>query len=83
MLTGQQMRAARAALGWSAQRLADEAKISMKTVIRLESVNGVPNSRSETLLELQRVLEAAGVEFVGTPSDRPGLRLGPPRSKSE
>ena len=37
MLTGSQIRAARAALGWSATRLADAAGVAMKTVARLRA----------------------------------------------
>ena len=57
MLTGAQIRSARAAVGWSAQELADRAGVSMKTVMRLESANGVPPSRSDTLNEIQVALE--------------------------
>ena len=75
MLTGMQIRSARAALGWSAQELATKAGVSMKTIMRLESVDGVPQSRSETLLEIQSAFEAAGIEFIGSPNDRPGIRF--------
>ena len=75
MLTGLQIRAARAALGWSATALAEEAGVAMKTIARFEQVDGVPPSRSATLARIQRVLEAAGVEFIGTPEDGPGIRL--------
>jgi len=35
----------------------------------------VPPSRSGTLFEVQKALEAAGVEFIGSPNDRPGIRV--------
>jgi transcriptional regulator with XRE-family HTH domain len=75
MLTGLQIRAARAALGWSAAALAEKAGVALKTIARLENVDGVPPSRSSTLADIQRELEAAGVEFIGTPEDGPGIRL--------
>lgn len=75
MLTGAQIRSARTALGWSAQELADRAGVSMKTVMRLESANGVPPSRSDTLNEIQLALESAGIEFIGSPADGPGIRI--------
>jgi transcriptional regulator with XRE-family HTH domain len=75
MLTGLQIRAARAALGWSAVVLAEKAGVAMKTIARFEQVDGVPPSRSSTLLDVQKALEAAGVEFIGTPEDGPGIRL--------
>ena len=75
MLTGGQIRAARAALRWSAQELADAAKVGVQTIKRFEAVDGVPPSRSSTLLDVQHALEAAGIEFIGTPDDGPGIRL--------
>ena len=36
---------------------------------------GVPPSRSSSLAAIQRALEAAGIEFIGTPTDAPGIRL--------
>jgi transcriptional regulator with XRE-family HTH domain len=75
MITGLQIRAARAALGWSATALAENAGIAMKTIARLEQVDGVPPGRATTLAEVQKTLEAAGVEFIGTPDSGPGIRL--------
>jgi transcriptional regulator with XRE-family HTH domain len=75
MLTGSQIRAARAALGWSATELAQRSKIASKTIARFETVDGVPPSRSSTLMDVQAALEAGGIEFIGTPDDRPGIRL--------
>ena len=45
------------------------------TIQRLEQYDGVPPSRSQTLDALQKVLEVAGVEFIGTPDQAPGVRL--------
>ena len=78
MLTGAQIRSARAALGWSAQDLAVKAGVATKTIMRLESVDGIPQSRTGTLLEIKAVFESAGIEFIGTPSDRPGIRFSLP-----
>ena len=79
MITGLQIRAARAALGWSATELAKRSNIAMKTVARLEQTDGVPASHSSTLIEIQKTLEAAGIEFIGTPEEGPGIRLRKPR----
>ena len=46
--------------------------------MRLEQHDGVPPSRSSTLMDIRAALEAAGIEFVGTPDDGPGIRLRPP-----
>jgi ribosome-binding protein aMBF1 (putative translation factor) len=75
MITGVQIRSARAALGWSVQELANRAAVATKTIMRMESVVGVPQSRTKTLLEIKAALEAGGIEFVGTSSDRPGIRM--------
>lgn len=79
MISGTQIRAARAALGWSAMHLAERSGVSLRTLLRFEQVDGVPPSRSSTLADVQKALEAAGVKFIGTPDDRPGVRLWRPR----
>jgi transcriptional regulator with XRE-family HTH domain len=83
MLTGVQIRSARAALNWSAQDLADKAGVAVKTIVRFEAGDGIPPSRSSTLLDVKAALEAAGIEFIGSPTDRPGIRLAAPLSVSE
>lgn len=75
MITGVQIRAARFALRLSAEELARRAGVSLPTIQRFEQVDGIPPSRSSTLLDVQKALEAAGVEFIGTPEDGPGVRL--------
>jgi transcriptional regulator with XRE-family HTH domain len=75
MITGTQIRAARFALRLSAQELAKRAGVSLPTIQRFEQVDGVPPSRSATLIDVQQALEAAGIEFVGTPDDAPGIRM--------
>jgi transcriptional regulator with XRE-family HTH domain len=75
MLSSAQIRAARALLRWSAQDLADGSGVGVATIRRIELAAGVPSSNARTLEYLRIALEAAGVEFVGTPDDRPGVRL--------
>ena len=75
MITGMQIRASRAALRWSAEVLAARAKVGVQTIKRLEATDSVPPGRSKTLQEVQLALERAGIEFVGTPLDRPGIRF--------
>lgn len=75
MITGAQLRAARALLRWSAEKAAGAAGTTRKTLERLEQVDGVPSSRTETLAALQDAFEREGVEFVGSPADAPGVRL--------
>lgn len=78
MLTGIQIRAARAALGWSVIFLAGRAGVAAKTISRFEEVDGVPAGRLSTMMDVRAALEAAGIEFIGGPDDRPGIRLTVP-----
>lgn len=62
-------------LRWTALDLAQAAGIGVATIRRLELVDGVPSSNVKTLQSIRRALEAAGVEFIGTPDHGPGVRL--------
>ena len=64
-------------LNWSASDLADKAGASRNTIQRLEQMDGVPASRTQTLMEIKRVFEEAGLEFIGTPDNGPGVRFRP------
>ena len=75
MITGGQIRAARGILRWSAVELAKRADVGIQTVNRFEATDGMPPSRTETLMQVKLALEAAGIEFIGTPDDGPGIRL--------
>ena len=75
MLTGVHIRMARSALGWSAEALAKECGIASKTVRRLEVIDGAPERLSKSLEKIKNTLEAAGIEFIGTPEDGPGIRI--------
>lgn len=77
MIGGAQIRAARALLGWSAAELAKRSGVTRFTIQRLEGHDAVPPSRSQTLEEIQRALESAGVEFIGSPGNGPGVRMRP------
>ena len=75
MITGLQIRSARTALRWTTEQLAKKAGVTARTIKRFEAVDDVPPSRSSTLLDVKGALEAAGVEFIGSPADRPGIRV--------
>ena len=75
MIVGAQMRAARAALNWSIEDLAEKSGVSARTIMRLEAVDGVPPGRSQTLFDIKAALEAGGIAFTGTATDRPGIQL--------
>lgn len=75
MITGAQIRAARALLKWTANDLADKAGIGVATIRRFETHDGVPSGQVRILEILKSALEKAGVEFIGTPDEGPGVRL--------
>ena len=75
MISTAQVRAARVMLRWTAQDLADKSGVGVATIRRMEVLEGVPSGQVRTLIAIQQTLEAAGVEFIGTPADRPGVRL--------
>jgi hypothetical protein len=75
MITGAQIRAARGLLKWTAKDLADHSATNRFTIQRLEQSDGIPPSRSQTLADIRRAFEEAGVEFIGSPDDKPGVRF--------
>ena len=75
MITSGQIKAARALVGLTVAKLAKEAGIGFTTLVRLEAADGVPSGTVRTLDAVQKALEAAGIEFIGTPEDGPGVRL--------
>ena len=76
MITGSQVRAAKALLRWSGDELAKKAGIAISTIRRIEAEDGVLLSANiKTIEAVQRALEHAGVEFIGTPDQQPGVRL--------
>ena len=58
----------------TATRLAELSGIAYTTVVRMESSNGIPSGQVKTLDSVQKVLEEAGVEFIGSPEDGAGVR---------
>jgi ribosome-binding protein aMBF1 (putative translation factor) len=75
MISSAQIRAARALLRWSALDLAEKSKVGVATIRRIELADGIPSSNARTLDALLKTMELAGVEFIGTPEDAPGVRL--------
>ena len=75
MLTGAQVRSARHAVKWTVHELATAASLSVSTVKRIEVADGLPSTSVQNLMSIKNALEAAGVEFIGTPDDGPGIRI--------
>lgn len=70
---------ARAALGWSTDKLAAEAKVGRATVQRFEQGG---DARQSSLGAMRSTMEAAGIEFISasqpSPDGGPGVRLRKP-----
>ena len=75
MLTSGQIKMARAALGWSIDVLAEKTSISSRTIKRIEATSGIPNATPANLKLIKQTLEQAGIEFIGSVDDGPGVRL--------
>lgn len=75
MLSSAQIRAARALLRWSASDLSQASGVGTATLQRMEVMEGVPSGQVRTLLAIKEALEAAGIEFIGIPTENPGVRL--------
>jgi transcriptional regulator with XRE-family HTH domain len=64
LVTGAQLRAARAMVRLEQEKLAVLAGISANTIRNLEGNEGPLNARMGTVRALQQALETAGVEFL-------------------
>ena len=80
MITPRQIRAARGLLGWSQQKLADKAIISLNALARLE--RGSVDARVSTLAAVEKALIRAGIEFIPAAEKGEGVRLARPESIS-
>jgi transcriptional regulator with XRE-family HTH domain len=73
ILTGEQLRAARAMARIEQSDLAQQASVSVETIKRLERTVGPVSANVQTVDAVTRALESAGVEF--TNGDQPGVRM--------
>ena len=60
-------------LGWPRDRLAESAKVGLRTLVDFES--GVRQPYDRTLADIRRALEDAGVVFIDPNGGGPGVRL--------
>jgi transcriptional regulator with XRE-family HTH domain len=73
IISGNQIRAARALLNWSQRELSIKSRVAFGTIQRMERFDGPIGSRTETLGKVVAVLEKAGIEFLNDES--PGVRI--------
>ena len=64
MIDSLQIRAARSSLDWTIDKLASEASLNRRTVIRIEAKDSKVAASQKTLLAIQTALENAGIEFI-------------------
>ena len=74
MITSSQIKAARALLGMTATKLAELSGVAYTTVVRMEASEGIPSGQVKTLDSVQKALEEAGIEFLGSPEEGAGVR---------
>ena len=74
MISGAQIRAARALLGISASDLAQISGVGHRTLQRFEATDGIPDARTAVLQQLIMALEGQGIVFQGDPIE---LSRGP------
>ena len=65
MITGPQMRAARALLGLDQRELAKVSGLSLPTIQRMEASDGVVRGNVDSLMKLVDALSANGIELIG------------------
>lgn len=81
MLTGTQIRAARALLKWSGRDLAERSGVSYPALQRAEAVDDMPNMQTRNLASIKAALESGGVVFLDgqySGDGGPGVRLKAP-----
>ena len=72
MVSREQVRMARAALGWNIKELSSRVGVAANTISRFE--NG-SDALGETLRKIRRVFEEAGITFIDENGGGPGVRL--------
>lgn len=70
------MRAARALLGFDQRALAQRSGLSLPTIQRMESSDGVVRGNVDSLMKLVDALSASGIELIGEGANSSGGRRG-------
>ena len=82
MIEAGQIRAARALLEWSQADLVEKSGLSLTTIRRMENAEvGPGRSSAENVASVQRLLEAAGVQFIPENGGGAGVRLTRPKGQ--
>jgi len=65
MITGAQLKAARALLGINQRQLAEISDLSLPTIQRMEASDDVVRGNVDSLVKVVEAIENAGVEVIG------------------
>jgi len=65
MITGAQLKAARALLGINQRQLAEISALSVPTIQRMEASDDVIRGNVDSLMKVVEALENAGIEVIG------------------
>jgi transcriptional regulator with XRE-family HTH domain len=74
-LTSAQIRAARSLIKWTAEDLARQSSVSLRTIRRAELADQDTSMTTANDSAVRRALEAAGVEFIDENGSGPGVCL--------
>ena len=74
-VSNRQIKAARALIGWSQEHLTAASGVSLPTIKRLESTDGLLGGRQGTRDRLIDALAKAGIIFIDEDSEGAGVRL--------
>ena len=75
MITGRQIRAARAFLDITLSDLEKMSGVNQRTLIRYENHQEIPADRAGNLQKVKTALERQGIEFIGAPDRNLGVIL--------
>ncbi len=83
VVTGEQLKAARAMTRLEQADLAEKAGVSVDTIKRLERTVGPVSANVTTVNAVVLVLEAAGIEFIPENGGGAGVRLRKSKTRSK
>jgi transcriptional regulator with XRE-family HTH domain len=76
VITSRQLRAARAVVSIDQRKLAELAGISLPTIQRMETSEGVVRGNIDSLTKLAAALDAAGIELIAEGAQSQGKGRG-------
>lgn len=74
MISVKQIKAARVFLEWNQRKLAEKSGVSLPTIQRMEKY-GMDRSTVKNAGQVQKTLEAAGIDFIPPNGGGQGVRL--------